>query len=227
MLREAERKTLRSRDLPLPDALVYPFPLPQSIGLNLDNQERAVIKSVVENSPAFTAGLKAGDTLATLEGQPLISTADVQWVLDHAPATGTLKAGILRDGNASELSIPLSDGWRSKQDISWRPTTWGFRGMIGGLLTEDLSDEVRAERGLNKESMALLIKHVGQFGPHAAAKNAGFKVNDLIIELDGKTDRITESAVLGQLIQNKKPGVKVKTVVRRGDQRLELMLPMQ
>lgn len=227
MLREAERKTLRSRDLPLPDALVYPFPLPQSIGLSLDNQERAVIKSVAENSPAFTAGFKAGDTLATLEGQPLISIADVQWVLDRAPATGTLKAGIIRDGNPTDLSISLSDGWRSRQDISWRPTTWGFRGMIGGLLSEDLSDEVRAERGLNKESMALLIKHVGQFGPHAAAKNAGFKVNDLIIELDGKADRTTESAMLGRLIQNKKPGVKVKTVVLRGDQRLELMLPMQ
>lgn len=227
MLRDAERKTLRDNNLPLPDALVYPSPLPESIGLSFDNHERALIKSVTENSPASAAGFQSSDNISVLEGQPVISVADVQWVLDHAPASGTLKASVIRDGKTKELDISLPAGWRTKQDISWRPTTWGFRGMIGGILTEDLSDEMRKERGLNQEGLGLLVKHVGQFGPHAAARNAGFKVNDVIIELDGKKDRLTESAMLGELVQNKKPGEKVKTVVLRGDQRVELMLPMQ
>lgn len=227
MLREAERQTLRGNGLPLPDALVYPSPLPGSIGLSLDNHERALVKSVAENSPASAAGFQNGDNISVLEGQPIISVADVQWVLDHAPASGTLKASVIRGGKTNELDISLPAGWRTKQDISWRPTTWGFRGMIGGILTEDLSDEIRKERGLNQEGLGLLIKHVGQFGPHAAAKNAGFKVNDVIVELDGETKRISESAMLGYLVQHKKPGEKVKTVVLRGDQRVELTLPMQ
>lgn len=227
MLREAERTTLRSQGMPLPDALVYPSPLPESIGLTLDHDERALVKGLASNSPAFASGVQTGDMIAALEGQPIVSIADVQWVLDHAPASGTLKVVVLRDGKPKDLSIVLPEGWRTKQDISWRPTTWGFRGMIGGMLTEDLSDEVRTERGLKKEELAMLIKHVGQYGPHAAARNAGFKVNDIITGLDGKTTRMTESTMLGYLIQHKKPGEKVKAVVLRGDQRVELMLPMQ
>lgn len=227
MLRDAERTTLRSTGRPLPEELIYPSPLPQSIGLTLDKNEKALIKNVDANSPAAAAGLQAGDSLVTLEGQPLISMADMQWVLDHAPASGPLKAAILRDGKPVELTLTLPAGWRAQQDISWRPTTWGFRGMIGGLLTEDLGDDLRKERGLDNNSLALLIKHVGQFGPHAAAKAAGFQINDLIVELDGKTARTTESAMLGNLIQNKKTGDKVKAVVLRNNQRVELLLPMQ
>ncbi len=227
MLRDAERKTLRTQGLPLPEALIYPSPLPQSIGLTLNKDERALIEAVAANSPAAVAGLQAGDSLVSLDGQPLLSMADVQWVLNQAPASGPLKASVTRGGKPVELTIALPAGWRTQQDISWRPTTWGFRGMIGGLLTEDLSDELRKERGLDNTTLALLIKHVGQFGPHAAAKNAGFKVNDLIVELDGKKDRLTESALLGNLIQNKKPGDKIKTTVLRGNQRMDLMLPMQ
>ena len=99
--------------------------------------------------------------------------------------------------------------------------------MIGGMFTEDPGDELRTERGLKKDEMALLIKHIGEYGPHAAAKNAGFRKDDIIVSIDGKTTRLSESAMLGYLIQNKKPGEKVKATVLRGGQRMELMVPVQ
>jgi len=227
MLREAERTALRSKGTPWPDALLYPSPLPESIGLTLNRDERAQVTGFAPNSPAQAAGFRVGDVISTLEAQPMVSIADVQWVLDHAPSSGTLKATVTRGGAAKELAIALPEGWRTKQDISWRPTTWGMRGMIGGLLSEDLNDETRVQRGLKTNEMALLIKFVGQYGAHAKAKNAGFKVDDVITELDGKTSRMTESAMLGYLIQNKKPGEEVKVVVLRAGQRTELKLPLQ
>lgn len=227
MLRNGERKTLRSNGTPLPESLVYPSPLPESIGLTLNRDERAQVTGVAPSSPAQAAGFQAGDTISAFEGQPLVSIADVQWVLDRAPSAGTLKASIIREGKPKDLSIALPKGWRSKQDISWRTSTWGMRVMIGGLESADLNDETRTQRGLKKDDMALLIKFLGQFGPSAGAKNAGFKVQDVITEMDGKTTRITESAMLAYLIQTKKPGEKVKVAVLRGGQRVELMLPMQ
>ena len=40
----------------------------------------------------------AGDQLLFLEGQPLVSVADVSWVLHHAPGSGTVAVEVLRDG---------------------------------------------------------------------------------------------------------------------------------
>lgn len=97
----------------------------------------------------------------------------------------------------------------------------------GGLFLEDLSDEERTRRGVAKDQMALLVKHAGEYGKHAAAKNAGFKKEDVILELDGRSDRATESELIGRLLRGHQPGERVKAIVQRGTHRLDLMLPMQ
>jgi S1-C subfamily serine protease len=78
-----------------------------------------------------------------------------------------------------------------------------------------------------RKKMALLVKHVGEYGTHAAAKKAGFQKEDVIVEFAGASNRMTESEVLGWLLQNHLVGERVKTTVLRGQQRIELSLPMQ
>ena len=73
----------------------------------------------------------------------------------------------------------------------------------------------------------MLAKHVGQYGNHAAAKREGFKKGDIIVEIDGSTKNITESKLIGDLIQNHKPGDKVPVVVLRNGARKELKIPIQ
>jgi S1-C subfamily serine protease len=103
-----------------------------------------------------------------------------------------------------------------------------MRGMaLGGLVLEELGDEDRAKLGIAKDRMALRAKGVGQYGKHAAAKNAGFQKDDVFTELDGSSARITESALIGKLLKDHKVGERVKTTVLRGDKRVELSLPMQ
>ena len=75
--------------------------------------------------------------------------------------------------------------------------------------------------------MALLVKFVGQHNKHAAAKNAGFKKDDVIVELAGTSGRVTEGEMIGQLLQKHFPGAKVKATVLRGQEPVELLLPMQ
>ena len=82
-------------------------------------------------------------------------------------------------------------------------------------------------RGLAKDKLGLFVKGLGQYGKHAAAKNAGFQKEDVLVELNGQSARITEGELLGQLLQKTRPGEKLKAVVLRGDKRVELMLPMQ
>src|SRR3954462_7614894 len=104
----------------------------------------------------------------------------------------------------------------------------GMAGVAsGGMVLEDLSDSLRSQRELSKNSLALSVKSVGLYGKHAAAKNAGFKKDDVILQLDGLSKRMTEGQLLGYLLQEHNPGEKVKATVLRGVEKMELALPMQ
>jgi hypothetical protein len=73
----------------------------------------------------------------------------------------------------------------------------------------------------------LLVTHAGQYGMHAAAKKAGFQKDDLIIAIDGLTQRMGEGPVLDHLLQKKFPGCQVSVTILRNQERRELILPMQ
>jgi S1-C subfamily serine protease len=75
--------------------------------------------------------------------------------------------------------------------------------------------------------MALRVQHVGQYGPHAAAKQAGFRAGDVLVEFDGKTDLRRETDVLAYGVTQRKPGDQVAVVVLREGKRVRLTLPMQ
>lgn len=225
---DAYRAYYRDAGRPLPSDLIYPMPMPETVGVTLEPDQVARVKAVAPGSIAAKAGVQAGDEFNTLGGQLLISIADFAWALHRAPESGSLPATVKRGKAQASLSLQLPDGWRAKSDISRRVGTWPMRGMaLGGLRLQDLTDEERTTRGLGKDKLALLLQGVGQYGKHAAAKNAGFQKDDVLVELDGKSARLTEGELIGRLLQQTKPGQKLKAVVLRGEKRVELMLPMQ
>lgn len=225
---DAYRSYYRDQGKPLPSDLIYPMPMPETIGLTLEPDHIAKVQSVAPGSVAAKAGVQVGDQFSTLGGQLLLSIADFAWALHRAGESGPLNANVTRAGKAQSLVLNLPAGWRSKADISRRVGTWPMRAMaFGGMVLTDLTDEERLARSLSKDKLGLFIKSVGQYGKHAAAKNAGFRKDDVLVELNGKSIRATEGELIGQLLQTTKPGEKLKAIVLRGDQRVELLLPMQ
>ena len=224
---DAFREQVRAKNQPLPLSLIYPYPQPETIGLGLAADQAAHVESVAPGSVASKAGFLPGDDLISLAGQPLVSIADVSWVLHHAPDAGTLPVVVKRGGADQALSIALPAGWRKSSDIGRRVGTWPMRAMAtGGLKLEVLPDEQAAQRGL-KGRMALIVTHLGAYGKHAAAKNAGFQKDDVLVEVEGKSEPLTESELIGQILEKQKPGAKVQTVVLRGTERVPLALPVQ
>src|SRR5262249_21496686 len=73
-----EQGRLTTRDL-------YVYPLPSSIGLTTDLDDGLKITVVDSGSPAAAAGLASSDELVSINRQPLISLADIQWALHTAP----------------------------------------------------------------------------------------------------------------------------------------------
>jgi len=225
---DALRTYYRDQKKVIPTEWVYQWPAPETIGLSLASDRRARVEAVAAGSVAAKAGLQPGDDLIALAGQPPVSVADVSWVLHRAPDEGFLPIRVRRGDTEKSLQLELPDGWRSKTSIAGRVGTWAMRAMSsGGLLLEDLPDGERARRNLGTNDMALLVKHAGEYGKHAAAKKAGFKKGDVLVTLDGRSARISESELIGQLLREHRPGESVKAVVLRGGERLDLSLPMQ
>jgi hypothetical protein len=227
-IRDAEREYFREQGKPLPITSLRPYPMPQVIGLTLDEKTRGAIKAVAPESAAAEAGLNVGDELLLLDGQAILSIADVQWVLHNAGDSQLLIAVVRRDGKIHELPISLRQGWRDESDISWRVTSWTLRRMVtGGIKLEDLSDEQRKNHNIGIDSLALLAEHVGQYGPHAAAKRAGFRKGDILVKVGDVSQRMTESDLMAHLMQTTKPDEQLPVTVLRDGRRVELKLPMQ
>ncbi len=228
MVGDAIRASYRDKGGSVPTEWIYPFPKPETVGLTLATDHAARVEGVEPGSIAAKAGLKAGDNLMSLGGQPLVSAADVSWALHRAPASGTLPVAAARGAATVNSALTLPQGWRETADISKRVGTWGMRGMaFGGLVLEEPTDEERTALGVAKDRMALRARGVGQYGKHAAAKNAGFLKGDVLTEVGGMSARMSEGTLIGRLVQGHKPGEKLKTTVLRDGKKMELMLPIQ
>jgi S1-C subfamily serine protease len=215
-------------DKPMPDQVFFPYPTADVIGLELDLRSRGTVSDVHPQSPAAMAGFDTGDILLSLNGQPIISHADVQWVLHHAKDTDELTAVVDSKGKQNTLKIPLHLGWREGTDISWRATTWDFRRMgSGGLVLEALSADECEAANIEPGSLALRVQYVGEYGEHAVGKRAGFQKDDIIISIDGRSSRMTESQWLAYAVQRTTAGQTIPATVLRNGQRIELSLMMQ
>lgn len=227
-VREAQRLVYRSKGQRIPDQVLFPYPLPDVVGLLMDSSEAARIKEIIPGRQAEEAGLRAGDLITTIDGQPILSIADLQWVLHNAPDNATLQMTVDRNGSVQVIPLVLKEGWRGTSDISWRPTTWDLRRMAsGGLVLESVPFADRKSRGLMENRLALEVKYVGQYNEHAVGKNAGFQKGDVIVAVDGQTGPLTETGFIAHVTSHTKPGDRLKFNVLRGDKPLELSFAVQ
>lgn len=204
---------------PVTDPQLWSYPMPDVLGLHLDPKQRAAVTKVDAGSEAEAAGFRAGDRIASMEDQPLLSIADVQWVLHHAASPGSVRAQVERDGETEELTLALPDGWRRRADFTWRGSVWGLR---PGIATKELPPEIRKAAKLPDDKLGLLITGLHQEwgvvrGRQFGARFSGLSRNDIIVALDGDDQPMTGSEFIAWWWQNTKPGQEVKvTVLRRG-----------
>lgn len=226
---EAQRAFHRARGKAIPETVLFPYPHPKAIGLVLDPKERATVKRIEKGTPAEKAGFQVGDVITKLDGQTPLSIADVQWVLHHAAPEGTeLKAEVKRDARTETVTLTLPKGWRRKDDLSWRASSWELRRLAtGGLLLRPTTAEEREKWGVGKGEMALRVEHAGQYAPHDGALRAGIRKGDVVVGVDGRKDLLRETDVLHHALTTKPKGGKVEIVVRRGARTVKVMVPLQ
>jgi hypothetical protein len=210
------------QDKRLTAADIWPYPLPENIGLKMDADDGLRVQAVASESPAERAGILAGDQLVNLDGQHLISQADIQWVLHRAPEETKLVAALRRGGKEMRKTIALSGSWK-ESDLSWRASTWP--GLRYWLHSVPLSAAEKKQADLAADRLALVVKDMVAERT-AGPRKAGLRVGDVIIAVDGKTKAMTESQFLAYVRLNHGPDDRVQLTVLRGKERLDLMIPM-
>jgi serine protease Do len=227
---DAEMWSLRVEKKPVPDGMIWPYPMPGRLGLTLDPKEMATVKTVEAGSPAQKGGFKEGDAIVKLAGQPILSIADVQWVLQNAKEPCTVDAELDRGGKAAKASLALDAGWRRKDDFTWRVMVWGIRTRLLGVQPLDVvSADDRQKQGIAPEALGLRIKGFPPDFARDKNKEAAqkFQKDDVLLDVDGKKGIAGESALLGYLFQQKKPGETAEFTILRGGkpQKVTLTIP--
>jgi len=111
---EGGTKSLEAMKVPVPARDLAPYPVPQRVGIMLSTKERATVSSVDRSSPAEKAGLREGDRILRFGGQPILSWADLQWVLYLANDGDAIKVELDRGGTPAEATLTLPAGWRGR-----------------------------------------------------------------------------------------------------------------
>ncbi|MBD2234016.1 HhoA/HhoB/HtrA family serine endopeptidase [Phormidium tenue] len=79
----------------------------EQLNLKIDNDDEpgVLIVGVLPDSPAQAAGLKIGDVICAIEGDPVDSPPDVQARVEATEIGGTLKLDIHRDGRDQTIDV--------------------------------------------------------------------------------------------------------------------------
>jgi hypothetical protein len=189
---------------------LWAYPLADNLGISLDYAQNTVVTAAT--GMAQKAGVQAGDRIKSVNGQRVLTPADISTIL-QAVEKGTIKLDLDRDGSPATASMSVSGvDWR-KRDISWRESVNVLSPQTGFFAPNAKPDE---RQGVPADGIALKVRMVTNY---SAAKAAGLMVDDLIVSVDGKTKDMNYNEFTMYVWMEKNPGSVLQLIVlRKGKQ---------
>lgn len=200
--------------------LEWVFPEPENLGLSLAIDQGNKVRELRPGGHAAKAGMQPGDVLRLIDGRPVASVADVQYALNLIPQMARVSLTWQRGSQKYAADIDLPAGWR-RTDISWR---WSLKSLAPGpqVHGEDLTAAERAKLDLTSSQLAF---RQGAFVPKAA-QQAGVRIGDVIVGIDGKRLDMTVRQFEAYMRLNYKAGDIAKYDIVRGHEKLQIAVPL-
>ncbi len=92
---------------PVLDRHLWPYPVPDLFGLKVNIDDQRTIQAVTPGSRSEKVGFREGDKIMSVQGQPILSIADIQWVLHNAQARGRVHFELSRGDRMVQVALPL------------------------------------------------------------------------------------------------------------------------
>lgn len=199
--------------------LLFPYPLPESLGIEFDRTHGHRVARVIDGSSA-AGHLKPGDVVTRCEDVPIRSEFDLRWALQRIPeARNQVNLRVSGEGERDiELVLPVN--WR-QSELSWRksgrsiPADWGFRGAA-------LAKFERREAGLSETGLAILILSIK---PRGLTQSLGLQKGDVITAMAGDSRERSLDRLRSEMLRRFAPGDEIQLTIRRGAETLELKGP--
>ncbi|HEX3663092.1 MAG TPA: Do family serine endopeptidase [Acidobacteriaceae bacterium] len=140
----------------------------------------AVVADVTPDSPGSKAGLKSGDVITQLNGNPVTDAGELQMKTSETQPGTTIHLTVTRDGKTQNLPVTLDSMPNSKtQEIAQNGNGKGRWGMGLATLTPDVRQQIQAPPSVQGAV-------VEQVRPGSPADDAGLQRGDVIVSIDRK-----------------------------------------
>jgi Do/DeqQ family serine protease len=153
-------------------------------GLGLKRPAGALVASVSAKSPAARAGLKTGDLIVSIDGQPV----DDPNAFDYRFATkglgGQAQLAVVRAGRESRLAVALETAPETPRNELVIRSRSPFQGARVANLSPALAEELRLDSAA--EGVAVLDVADGSM-----AQNLGFQHGDVVLAVNNEAIKTT------------------------------------
>ncbi|MDQ7747197.1 DegQ family serine endoprotease [Hydrogenophaga pseudoflava] len=141
----------------------------------LDKPEGALVSGVEPGGPAAQAGLKTGDVILSVNGQPIVSSGDLPAWIGQASPGEKVTLELARQGKRETLSAQLGDAAAKKAEVAQADQA-ASQGRLG-LALRPLQPQEKREAGVDA---GLVIEDVA-----GASARAGVQPGDLLVAVNG------------------------------------------
>jgi serine protease Do len=148
----------------------------------LDKPGGALVSGLKPDAPAAKAGLRDGDVILTLNGQPVDSANDLRLRVSQTAPGASVKLGISRDGHMQDVNVTLGELPPDKL-AEETPGDNAGSGGLAGVNVQELTPEIQNELQLPGTIKGVVVTSVDA---SSAAAEAGLDRGDVIQEVNHK-----------------------------------------
>jgi Do/DeqQ family serine protease len=181
--------------------------------MGLKRPTGALVADVDTGSPAALAGIKPGDLIVAVDGQPIEDQASFGYRFGTKPIGGIVQLSIERGGKPLTVQVRLASAPEGALDEITIKTDTPFSGIKAVNLSPAVADELRLDT--SAKGVAVLDVADG-----SAAQNIGFKRGDIIVSVNDKP--IEKTHDLERATRERSRAWKI--VLKRGGREISVVL---
>jgi serine protease Do len=174
----------------------------------LESPEGALVSNVERGGAADKAGVKSGDVIRKLNGQPIVASGDLPAMLSLAKPGDKVTLDVWRDGKIVQIGARLADASDKPERAEREVASSADNSSKLGLALRPLEPIERRQSGI---PAGLVIEDA-----NGAAANAGVQAGDVLLSINGRP--VTSIAQVRDVVG--KSSKSVALLIQRGSDKI-------